>query len=222
MICCITLRMSYIRSNRSRYENIKEEVAWEIRYAVCTSEESNETVSAPVLKYDCGKRSEVCVLEDSGCAFCSKRRNAELLERAVKLSVEVSLRLRVGSGLKLYRFWRTRTELLESFDDGICSGEESKSFEREVDGFRICSRGGNIFDDSDSEGRLKNRATVSGFGTCTNGVWIGDGWDWGREIIGISHTGGLTVLDDTVENVSKMYNFVLSVVTLRGSGWMVV
>ena len=43
------------------------------------------------MKYDGGTVSEKCVSEDKGCACCLASRNAELLERADKLSVEVSV-----------------------------------------------------------------------------------------------------------------------------------
>ena len=43
------------------------------------------------MKYDGGTGSEQCVSEDKGCVCCRASRNAELLERAEKLGVEISV-----------------------------------------------------------------------------------------------------------------------------------
>ena len=65
--------------------------------------DSNEGVSRPYVRYDCGTRFEECVSEDRGCACCLASRNAELHERAEKLSIEVSvLSRREGSFRRLY------------------------------------------------------------------------------------------------------------------------
>ena len=61
------------------------------RNAVWASEGSNEAVSRPDVKYDEDTGSEECVSEDTGRACCRTSRIAELLERAEKLSVEVSV-----------------------------------------------------------------------------------------------------------------------------------
>ena len=55
------------------------------------SEESNEAVSRPAVKYGCGTSSGESVSEDKGCACCLASVIAELLKRAEKMSVEVSV-----------------------------------------------------------------------------------------------------------------------------------
>ena len=61
--------------------------------------------------------SDECVSEDNGCECCLTSRRAELLERAEKLSVEVSvLSLREGRSLRLYLCCGTKSELVVSCD----------------------------------------------------------------------------------------------------------
>ena len=87
---------------RSSAEVISEELHFEFRR---NAEESSEAVSKPDVKYECGTNSEENVSGDKGCACCLASLNAEeLLERAEKLSVEVSvvLNLREGRFLRLY------------------------------------------------------------------------------------------------------------------------
>ena len=64
----------------------------------------SEAVSEPDVKYNCGTSFEECVSEHIVCACFRASRNAELLERAEKLNVEISvvLSLREGSFLRLY------------------------------------------------------------------------------------------------------------------------
>ena len=67
------------------------------RNAICASEESREAVSKPDVKYGEGIKSEEIASEDNGCACCRRSLKVELLERADRLSVEVSvLSLREG------------------------------------------------------------------------------------------------------------------------------
>ena len=80
------------------------------RDAVCTSEESNEAVSTPDVKYDFGASSEEresdTVVERHALArrSCLARRNAELLETA-ETSVEVRVQsLCEGRSQKIYLF----------------------------------------------------------------------------------------------------------------------
>ena len=78
--------------------------------------------------------SEECVAE-RGCACCLASRNAELLERADKLSAEVTvLSRREGRFRRLYRRCGTKSELVDSCE-GIKSEVLSESFDRDVDDF---------------------------------------------------------------------------------------
>ena len=88
----------------------------------------------------------MCVSEDGGCGCCLTSRNAKLLERAERLSVEVSglLSLREGRFLRLYLWCGTRSELVDS-SDCIFSEGSSKRFAREVDCF-LRGFNGYIFD----------------------------------------------------------------------------
>ena len=58
-------------------------------------------------------KSEEFVSEDNGCACCRKSLKVELLERADRLSVEVSvLSLREGRSRRLYLWCGTKMSLL--------------------------------------------------------------------------------------------------------------
>ena len=82
-----------------------------------------------------GISSEECVSEDHSCACCRTSLNAELLERADNLSVEVSvLSLREGRSRRLYRCCGRNSELVVSWDV-VYSEVLSKRFERDVEGF---------------------------------------------------------------------------------------
>ena len=60
-------------------------------------------MSKPDVKYGEGINSEEFVSEDNSCACCRKSLKVELLERADRLSVEVSvLSLREGRSRRLY------------------------------------------------------------------------------------------------------------------------
>ena len=73
--------------------------------------------------------SEECVSEDNGCAYCRTSLKAELLERADKLSVEVSvLSLREGRSRIIYVCCAIKSELVVSCD-GVYSEVLSKRFE---------------------------------------------------------------------------------------------
>ena len=68
-------------------------------------------------KYDGGTDPEECVSVDKGCACCCASRNAELLERAEKFSVEVLvLNRREGRFRRLYLWCGTKRELVDSCD----------------------------------------------------------------------------------------------------------
>ena len=91
--------------------------------------------------------SEECVSEDNGCACCRTSRNAELLERADKLSVEVSvLSLREGRSRRLYRCFGRKSELVVSCD-GVHSEVLSKRFDSDVEGFLRGLSGGYILEE---------------------------------------------------------------------------
>ena len=84
-------------------------------------EESNEAVSKPEVKLGEGISFEECVSEDNGCVCCRTSLNAELLERADKLSVEVSvLSLREGRSRRLYRCCGRNSKNVVS-SDGVYS-----------------------------------------------------------------------------------------------------
>ena len=86
--------------------------------------------------------SEEFVPEDNGCACCRTIRKVELLERADRLRVEVSvLSLRDGSSRRLYLCCGTKSELVVSCD-GVYSDVLSKRFDSDVEGFRRGFRGG--------------------------------------------------------------------------------
>ena len=117
----------------------------------------------------------------------------------MKVSV-VSCRL--GRGLKLNRCLGAKPEL-ESCDDGMYSGNESRRFGGKVDGFRRGQSVGYILDESNFDGRgpegiceyqvyeqylnevevekklllwaVYSLRIVQQFGICTKGKWIGDG-----------------------------------------------
>ena len=84
---------------------------------VWASDDSNETALRPDVRYDRGTSSEECVSEDKSCACCLASRNTELLERAEKLGVEVSLlSRREGRFRRLYLWCGTKSELVDSCD----------------------------------------------------------------------------------------------------------
>ena len=86
-------------------------------------------------------------MSNKGCACCLASLNAELLERADKLSVEVSvLSRREGRFGRLYRWCGTKSELVESCD-GIYSEVLSKRFDRDVDDSLRGFSGGYIFEE---------------------------------------------------------------------------
>ena len=69
------------------------------------------------MKYDGGTGSEEFVSEDKGCACYLACRNAELLEKAEKLGVEVSvLSRREGRFRRLNLLCGTKSELVDSCD----------------------------------------------------------------------------------------------------------
>ena len=106
------------------------------------SEESKEAVSKPDVKYAEGINSEEFVSEENGCACCRTSRKAELLERADKLRVEVSvLSLREGRSRRLYLCCGTKSERVVSCD-GVYSDVLSQKFDSDVEGFRRGFRGG--------------------------------------------------------------------------------
>ena len=99
-------------------------------------------VSKPDVKYGEGINSVKFVSEDNGCACCRTSRKAELLERADRLRVEVSvLSLREGRSRRLYLCCCTKSELVVSCD-GVYSDVLSKRFDSDVEGFRRGLRGG--------------------------------------------------------------------------------
>ena len=80
--------------------------------------------------------------EDNGCACCRTNLKAELLERADRLSVEVSvLSLREGRSRRLYLCCGIKSELVVSCD-GVYSDVLSKRFDSGVEGFRRGFSGG--------------------------------------------------------------------------------
>ena len=99
-------------------------------------------MSKPDVKYGEGTSSEGRVSEDNGCACCRTSRNAELLERAVRCSVEVSvLSLRDGRSRRFYLCCGIKSELVVSCD-GVYSEVLSKRFGSDVEAFlRGFSRG---------------------------------------------------------------------------------
>ena len=87
--------------------------------------------------------SEECVAEDNGCRT---NLSAELLERADKLSGDVSvLCLREGRSLRLYRCCGRKSELVVSCDS-VYSEVLSKRFDSDVEGFLRGFRGGYILE----------------------------------------------------------------------------
>ena len=67
--------------------------------------------------------------EDNGCACCRRSLKVELLERADRLSVEVSLlNLREGRSRRLYLWCGTKSEPVVSCD-GVYSDVLSKRFD---------------------------------------------------------------------------------------------
>ena len=100
------------------------------------SEESREAVSKPDVKFGEGIKSEEFVSEHNGCACCRRSLKVELLERADRLSVEVSvLSRREGRSRRLYLWCGTKSELVVSCD-GVYSDVLSRRFESDVEGFR--------------------------------------------------------------------------------------
>ena len=98
--------------------------------AVWMSDKSSEAVSRPDAKQDCGANSEECVSKKGSCACWLASRNAEILERVKKLSVEVSiLGVREGRFLRLYLWRGTKSEFVHSCD-GIyfCHNHEGDDF----------------------------------------------------------------------------------------------
>ena len=86
--------------------------------------------------------SEEFVSEDNGCACCRTSLKAELLERADRLSVEVSvLSLREGRSRRLYLCCGTKNEPVVSCD-GVYSDVLSKRLDSDVEGFRRSFSGG--------------------------------------------------------------------------------
>ena len=99
------------------------------------------------MKYGEGISSEECVSQDNGCACCRTSLNAELLESADKLSVEVSaLSLSEGRSRRLYQCFGRNSELVVSCD-GVYSEVLSKWFDRDVEGFLRGLSGGYILED---------------------------------------------------------------------------
>ena len=89
-----------------------------------------------------GINSEECVSGDNGWACCRTSLNAELLQRADILSVEVSvLSLREGRSRRLYRCCGIKSELVLSCD-GVYSEVLSKRFDSDVEGFVRGFKGG--------------------------------------------------------------------------------
>ena len=83
-------------------------------------------MSKPDVKYGEGIKSEELVSEDNGCACCRRSLKVELLERADRLSVEVSvLSLREGRSRRLYLWCGTKSEPVVSCD-GVYSDVLSK------------------------------------------------------------------------------------------------
>ena len=99
------------------------------------------------MKYDGGTGSEVCVSEDKGCACYLTCRNAELLERAEKSGVEVSvLSRREGRFQRLNPLCGTKRELVDSCD-GIYFEVLSKRFDSDVEDFLRGFSGGYSFEE---------------------------------------------------------------------------
>ena len=92
--------------------------------------------------YGEGIKSEELVSEDNGCSCCRRSLQVELLERADRLSVEVSvLSLREGRSRRLYLWCGTKSEPVVSCD-GVYSDVLSKRFDSDVEGFRRGFNGG--------------------------------------------------------------------------------
>ena len=88
------------------------------------------------------ENSEEFVSQDNGCACCRTSLKAELLERANRLSVEVSvLSLRERRSRRLYLCCGTKSEPVVSCD-GVYSDVMSKSFDSDVESFRRNFSGG--------------------------------------------------------------------------------
>ena len=99
-------------------------------------------MSKPDVNHGEGIKSEEFVSEDNGCACCRRSLKVELLERADRLSVEVSvLSLREGRSRRLYVWCGTKSEPVVSCD-GVYSDVLSKRFESDVEGFRRGFNGG--------------------------------------------------------------------------------
>ena len=99
-------------------------------------------MSKPDVKYGEGIKSEEFLSEDNGCACCRRSPKVELLERAIRLSVEVSvLSLREGRSRRLYLWCGTKSEPVVSCD-GVYSDVLSKRIESDVEGFRRGFNGG--------------------------------------------------------------------------------
>ena len=131
---------------------------------------------------DCGTSSEDSVSDDSSWACWRARRNAELVERAEKSNVEVSVLSHCeGRVRRLYLCSGMKYELVESWDCGLFTGEVSKRFDSEVDCFRIGWRSGEIFDVLKvfkSEGkRNKKNCEYS-----VSGICIKFSWGWRRGV----------------------------------------
>ena len=78
---------------------------------------------------------------------CRRSLKVELLERADRLSVEVSvLSLREGRSRRLYLWCGTKSEPVVSCD-GVYSDVLSKRFDSDVEGFRIGFNGGWSFEE---------------------------------------------------------------------------
>ena len=99
-------------------------------------------MSKPDLKYGEGIKSEEFVSEDNGCACCRRSLKVELLERADRLRVEVSvLSLREGRSRRLFLWCGTKSEPIVSCD-GVYSDVLSKRFESDVEDFQRGFNGG--------------------------------------------------------------------------------
>ena len=99
-------------------------------------------MSKPDVKYGEGIKSEEFVSEDNGCACCRRSLKVELLERAGRLRVEVSvLSLREGRSQRIYLWCGTKSEPAVPCD-GVYFDVLSKRFESDVEGFRRGFNGG--------------------------------------------------------------------------------
>ena len=99
-------------------------------------------MSKPDVKHGEGIKSEEFVSEDNGCACCRRSLKVEMLERADRLSVEVSvLKLREGRSRRIYLWCGTKSEPVVSCD-GVSSDVLSKRFQSDVEGFRRSFNGG--------------------------------------------------------------------------------